>query len=68
MCQLSHSIMSDSVTSWTEAYQASLSITNSWVLLKLMAIELVMPSSHLILCHPLLLLPLIPLSIRVFSN
>ena len=68
MCQLSHSIMSDSVTSWTEAYQASLSITNSWVLLKLMAIELVMPSNHLIHCHPLLLLPSIYPSIRVFSN
>ena len=50
------------------AYQASLSITNSWSLLKLMSIELVMPSSHLILCHPLLLLPPIPPSIRVFSN
>ena len=48
--------------------QASLSITNSWSLLKLMFIELVMPSSHLILCRPLLLLPPIPPSIRVFSN
>ena len=46
----------------------SLSIPNSWSLLKLMSIESVMPSSHLILCHPLLLLPLIFLSIRVFSN
>ena len=46
----------------------SLSITNSWSLLKLMPIESVMPSSHLILCHPLLLLPPIPPSIRVFSN
>ena len=45
-----------------------LSITNSWSSLKLTSIELVMPSSHLILCHPLLLLPLIPPSIRVFSN
>ena len=45
------------VTPWIAAYQASLSITNSWSLLKLMFIELVMPSSHLILCHPLLLLP-----------
>ena len=44
------------------------SITNSWSLLKLMSIESVMPSSHLILCHPLLLLPPIPPSIRVFSN
>ena len=48
--------------------QVSLSITNSQSLLKLMSIELVMPSSHLILCHPLLLLPPIPPSIRVFSN
>ena len=50
------------------ARQASLSITNSWSLLILMSIELVMPSSHLILCRPLLLLPPIPPSIRVFSN
>ena len=56
------------VTSWTEAHQASLSITNSWSLLKLMSIELVMPSNHLILCCPLLLLPSIFTSIRVFSN
>ena len=56
------------VTPWTAARQASLSITNSWSLLKLMSIELVMPSSHLILCHPLLLLPSILPSIRVFSN
>ena len=55
-------------TPWIAACQASLSITNSWSLLKLMSIELVMPSSHLILCHPLLLLPSIPPSIRVFSN
>jgi len=55
-------------TPWTAAQQASLSITNSWSLPKLMSIELVMPSSHLILCHPLLLLPPIPPSIRVFSN
>ena len=48
--------------------QASLSITNSWSLLKLMPIESVMPSSHLILCHPLLILPPIPPSIRIFSN
>ena len=45
-----------------------LSITNSWNLLRLMSIKSVMPSNHLILCHPLLLLPLIPPSIRVFSN
>ena len=50
------------------AHQASLSITNSRSLPKLMCIELVMPSSHLILCRPLLLLPPIPPSIRVFSN
>ena len=55
-------------TPWTTAHQASLSITNSWSLLKLMSIESVIPSSHLILCHPLLLLPSIFPSIRVFSN
>ena len=56
------------VTSQTAAHQASLSITNSRSLLKLMSIELVMPSNHLILCHPLLLLPSIFPNIRVFSN
>ena len=55
-------------TPWITACQASLSITNSQSLLKLMSIESVMPSSHLILCRPLLLLPPIPPSIRVFSN
>ena len=55
-------------TPWTAARQASLSITNSQSLLKLMSIELVMPSNHLILCCPLLLLPSIFPSIRVFSN
>ena len=55
-------------TPWTTACQASLSITNSRSSLKLMSIELVMPSNHLILCHPLLLLPSIFPSIRVFSN
>ena len=55
------------VTQWTAARQASLSITNSWSLLKLMSIESVMPSNHLILCHPLLPLSIFP-SIRVFSN
>ena len=50
------------------ARQASLSITNSWSLLKLMSIKSVMPSSHLILCRPLLLLPPVPPSIRVFSS
>ena len=53
---------------WTTAHQASLSITNSWSLPKLMSIESVMPSNHLILCHPLLLLPSIFPSIRVFCN
>ena len=54
---------------WSVACQASLSITNSWsLLIKLMSIELVKPSNHLILCHPLLLLPSIFPSIRVFSN
>ena len=66
--QFSHSVMSDSVTPWTAVCQASLSITNSWSLLKLLSIELVMPSNHLILCHPLLLPPSIFPSIRVFSN
>ena len=56
------------VTPWTAARQASLSITNSWSLLKLMSIKLVMPSNHLILCHPLLLLPSIFPNIRDFSN
>ena len=55
-------------TPWTAACQASLSITNSWSLLKLMSFESVMPSNHLILCRPLLLLPSIFPSIRVFSN
>ena len=56
------------VTPWTTAHQTSLSITNSWSLLKLMPIELVMSSSHLILCRPLLLPPSIFPSIRVFSK
>ena len=55
-------------TPWTAAHQASLSITNSWSLLKLMSIELVMPSNYLTLCCPLLLLPLIFPRIRVFSS
>ena len=66
--QFSCSVVSDSVTPWITARQASLSMTNSQSLLKLMPIESVMPSSHLILCCPLLLLPPIPPSIRVFSN
>jgi len=56
------------VTPWTVARQASVSITNSRSLPKLMSIESVMPSNHLFLCHPLLLLPSIFPSIRVFSN
>ena len=56
------------VTPWTATHQASPAITNSRSLLKLMSIESVMPSNHLILCHPLLLLPSIFPSIRVFSN
>ena len=55
-------------TPWIPACQASLSITNSWSLLKLMPIKSVMPSGHFVLCHPLLLLPPIPPSIRVFFN
>ena len=55
-------------TPWTEACQASLSITNPWNFLKLMSIESVIPSNHLILCHPLLFLPSIFSSIRIFSN
>ena len=55
-------------TPWTAARQASLSITNSQSLLKLMSIKLVMPSNHLILCHPLHLLPSVFPSIRVFSS
>ena len=53
---------------WTKAHQASLSFTISWSLLKAMSIESVMPSNHLILCHPLLLLPSVFPSIRVFSS
>ena len=66
--QFSHSVMSDSATPWTVARQASLFITNSRRSLKLMSIESVMPSNHLTLCHPLLLLPSIFPSIRVFSD
>ena len=60
--------MSDSAIPWTSAHQASLSITNTYNLLKLMSIELVMLSNHLFLCHPLLFPPSIFPSIRVFSN
>jgi len=56
------------VTLWTAAEQASLTFTISWSLLKLISIELMMPSNHLILCHPLLLLSSIFPSVRVFSN
>ena len=56
------------MTPWTAALQASLSITSSWSLEKLMSIELMLPSNYLILCHPLLLLPSIFPSIRVFSS
>ena len=56
------------VTPWTTAQQGSLSITNSWSLLKLMSIELVMPSNQLIVCHPLLLLPSVSPSFRGFSS
>ena len=65
---LSHSRVQPFATPWTAAHQESLSITNSQSLLKPMSIESVMPSNHLILCLPLLLLPSIFPSIRVFSN
>ena len=64
----SRSVMSDSATPWTAARQTSLSFTISQSLIKDMSIELVMPSNHFILCCPLLLLPSIFPSIRVFSN
>ena len=66
--QFSYSVVYDSVIPWTAAPQGSLSITNSQRLLKLMSIELAIPSKHLTLCHPLLLLPSIFTSIRIFSN
>ena len=67
--QFSHSVMSNSLQpTWTAAHQASLSITSPWSLPKLMSIKSVMPFNHLILCHPLLLLPSIFPSFRVFSN
>ena len=66
--QFGHSVISDLATLWTAELQASFSITNSWSLLKHMSIELVMPSNHLILCCPLLLLPSIFANIRIFSN
>ena len=64
----SRSVMSNSVTPWTAARQASLSFTIAQSLLKLMSIELLIPSSHLVLCCPLLLLPSIFPNIMVFSN
>ena len=68
-CSASLGIQFSSVAqSWTAARQASLSITNSWSSLKLMSVESVMPSNHLIFCHPLLLEPSISPNIRVFSN
>ena len=66
--QFSHSVVRLFATPWTAAHQGSLSITNSWNLFKLMSLESVMSSNHLILCHPLLLLPSIFPCIRVFSN
>ena len=66
--QFSGSVMSDSATPWTSARQASLSIANSRSLSKLVSIKSVMPSNHLTLCRPLLLLPSLFPSIRVFSN
>ena len=68
LVQFSCSVMSDSVTPCTAAHQASLSITNSWSLLKLLSITLVMPSNHFILCCPLLLPPSIFPSIRISYN
>ena len=68
LVQFSCSVMPDSATPQNAAHQASLSITNSQSLLKLMSIESEMPSNHLILCHPLLFPPSIFPSIRIFSN
>ena len=65
--QFSHSVVSDSATLWTTAYQASLSITNSQSLPKLMSIESVMPSNHLILCYPLILPSIFPYFLQ-FKN
>ena len=64
----SHLVMSDSATPWTAACQSSLFLTISWSLYKLMSIESMMPSNHLILHHPLLLLPSVFTKIRIFSN
>ena len=67
-CSVVQSCPSDSATPWTAARQASLTITNPWSLPKLMSIESVIPSNHLIFCHPFLLLPSVFPSIRVFSR
>ena len=66
--QFSHLVMSDSATPWMAVRQASLSITKSRSLLKLLSIKLMMPSNHLTLCHPILLLPSMFPRIRVFSK
>ena len=68
LCVFSFSVVANSATPWTAAHQAPLCFTISWSLLKLMSIKLGMPSSLLILCHPLLFLPSIFPSIRVFSS
>ena len=68
VCSVQFSCVPFFATPWTTARQASLSITNSWSLLRFMSVESVMPSNHLILCLPVVLLPLILPSIRVFSN
>ena len=68
MVQFSYSVVSNSVTPWTAARLASLSFTSSLSFLKLMSIESMRPSNHLILCHPPLLLPSVFPSIRVFSH
>ena len=68
VCMFGHSLMSNFATPWNAARQASLSFTISWSLLKLMPIESMMASNHLILCPPLLLLPSIFSSITVFSS
>jgi len=66
--QFSHLVMSDSVTRWTAVHQASMTMTNSQSLLKHNSLASVMPSNHLILCHPIIVLPSVFSSIRVFSN
>ena len=66
--QFSHSVLSDSAAPWTAAHQASLSITNSWSLLRLMSTESAMQSNHLILCRPLLFLPSVFPNIWIFSS